>query len=103
MALFQDEPDEKPRSEKPGSLAKRSLFGAEPEEKRPQKSIRTRAGFESSLFGEEPEETLPQRCVSGGSSSSSGSGYQPQKNVSVDWTTMHLYSQANFLKKTGGN
>ena len=94
VLLFQDEPDEIPRS-----AQKRSIFGDEPEEHVQQRSTKvSRSGpvlVPSSLFGDEPAETdEPQ-----GSASASSSSRRPQ-TVHVDWTTMQLFANATFLKKT---
>ena len=96
VLLFQDEPDEVVGSCQP--VKKRSVCGDEPEEvshKRSAKVSKTLQAPAPSLFGAEPAETGGPP----GSASASSSLKRPQ-TVHVDWTTMQLFANATFLKKT---
>lgn len=96
VLFFQDEPDEAVEPCQP--VKKRSVFGDEPEEvsqKRSAKVSKTLQASVPSLFGAEPAETGGPH----GSASANSSLRRPQ-TVHVDWTTMQLFANATFLKKT---
>ena len=109
MALFQDEPEEKPRAGQPRAGQRtRRLFGDEPEErsggtKRPLVSRQA----PPCLFQDEPEEM--ERCQSTSSrgrqvsnagdqqSSSDDEGVSAAPTLSVGWSAMHMFAKAKFM------